>query len=347
MKIVRRATLPVVGSVIAGRYRVMSLIGKGGMGCVYAAREVDSGAEVAVKALNPRMLSTTNLRRFRLEAEVAVAVRHRHLCDVRHLGVENGIPYIVMERLFGETVRARLRDTGALPAAEAIAISLQLLEALDAAHAAGIIHRDVKPGNVFITTERGRAPSIKVIDFGLAKLLPSWSPRAGTAAPVENQGLSSLTRTAVVPGTPYYLTPEQLSGCRDLDQRVDVWGAGLVLYEMLSGRLAYFGACHADLARAILYDSPPSVAAVRADVPKQIDAVLGRALAKDRNARYATAAEFRAALVDAWARHRAAGLARGRAMSPSRRRQKTNTLLNPGCRDATSSDFEIPIYFDT
>lgn len=227
----------VEGAVIAGRYQIGARIGAGGMGVVHAATELSTGREVAIKALNATAFTTENLRRFRREAQMAASVKHRHLCAVHYLGVEAGTPFIVMDRLVGETLRRRLRETGAMAAADAVTIMLQLLDALSAAHSAGVLHRDIKPANIFITAPRGEPPAIKLIDFGLAKLIPTTAWRPRPEAPSEE--LSAITATDVIPGTPFYLAPEQVAGSRDLDGRVDVWAAGLTFYEMLTGQRAY------------------------------------------------------------------------------------------------------------
>jgi serine/threonine-protein kinase len=189
------------GAVIAGRYRIGSRIGAGGMGVVYAAIEIETGHEVALKALNATAMTTENLRRFRREAQTAASIKHRHVCAVRYLGVEAGTPFIVMERLLGETLRRRLTEMGRTSASDAVTIMIQVLEGLSAAHGAGVLHRDIKPANIFITTPRGDSPVVKVIDFGLAKMIPTtaWKPRP--EAPDEE--LSAITTTDVIPGTPF------------------------------------------------------------------------------------------------------------------------------------------------
>jgi serine/threonine-protein kinase len=279
------------------------------MGVVYSATELATGQEVAIKALAAKAFSTANLRRFRREAETAASVKNRHLCIVHHLGVEAGRPFIVMERLRGETLRQRLKDGGPLSATDTVSIMIQLLEGLSAAHGAGILHRDIKPSNIFLTSPAGAAPVVKLIDFGLAKLLPAtaWTPR--TDMPLDE--MSAITTTDVIPGTPFYLAPEQISGARDLDERVDVWACGLTFFEMLAGRRAYDAASHTAMAASILLKSLPPLTSFRSDVPATFDRVLTKALTRDRNDRFPSAAAFRGALVDAWARFRTEGVVRG------------------------------------
>lgn len=326
----QRATSFSEGTVVASRYVIGSKIGRGGMGVVYEAVETATGQEVAIKALNAPAFTTENLRRFRREAQTAASVKHRHLCAVHYLGVESGTPFIVMERLYGETLRSRLTGSGPLSPADAVTIILQVLEGLSAAHAAGVLHRDVKPANIFITTPRGTSPSIKIIDFGLAKLIPAtaWKPRP--EAPAEE--LSAITTTDVVPGTPFYLAPEQVSGSRDLDARVDVWAAGLTFFEMLIGHRAYEASSYVVLVTHILGATLPRLSTVRADVPAGFDDVLANALAKDRDQRFSSATAFRKALIDVWARFRTAGVHRGEALRKFR--PEAATLLAPEEVDA-------------
>lgn len=298
----------LLGRRVAGRYEVIEPIGAGGMGTVYAAIDLETRREVAIKALNPRALTGENLKRFRREAATAAAVRHPTVCQVEHVGLELGAPFIVMEKLEGESLARRLRDTGRLPVADAIGITLQLLEALDAVHQHGIVHRDVKPGNVFLTSPRGAPPTVKLVDFGLAKTMPKVRLRNLRPAAQET---TSVTRTNVVPGTVHYLSPEQLGGARDLDERVDVWAAGITLYEMLAGHRPFLGDALEVLAPQIALSDPAPLSATRADVPREIDDVLTVALAKDRARRFPSAASFHNALASVWAAHRAAGVARG------------------------------------
>jgi serine/threonine-protein kinase len=305
--VLRRPPPELWGRALGGRYRVDCVIGTGGMGTVYAATDLLGGGSVAIKCLNGAGLTTTDLRRLARESKMASIAPHEHICRTYQFGIEQGTPFLVMERLVGETVRARLRQ-GPFKAGDAIAITLQLLDALTAAHAAGVLHRDVKPSNVFLTTPPGQPPRIKLIDFGLARPLP----QASTDLPVLSDEDYTITTTDNIPGTPWYLTPEQLGGARDLDARVDVWAAGLTLVEMLTGRRAQTAAgAYEVLAAEILRAPPPVVAGQRHDVPLDLDVVVARALAKDRRDRFPSATAFRQALVEVWARHRARAIRKG------------------------------------
>jgi eukaryotic-like serine/threonine-protein kinase len=327
-------------AVIAGRFVIRSRIGSGGMGIVYAATEIETGRDVAIKALTREAFTKTNLRRFRREAQTATSVKHRSLCEVFYLGVEAGTPFIVMERLQGETLRERVLHTGPLSATDAVSVMIQVLDGLAAAHAAGVLHRDIKPANIFFTTPRGAPPKIKIIDFGLAKGLPT-SPMS-IRPPKQDEGHSTITTTDVVPGTPQYLAPEQVAGARDLDERVDIWAAGLLFYEILVGRRAYEGASYAALATSILLRPPPPLSSIRADVPNTFDDVLRTALAKDREARFPSAGAFRAALVEAWARFRTKGVERHEQLRKFRGEALTLPARDEiGGDDATEIDVDV------
>jgi serine/threonine protein kinase len=311
-RLLRRApTFDPIGRKIAGRYEVLMPIGSGGMGTVYGAVDTQTGLQVAIKLLNAECFTTANVRRFRREAQTAVAVKNRYVCDVHYLGVEQGVPYIVMERLAGTTLRQRMREQSALSLADAVTVMVQVLEGLSAAHSVGVLHRDIKPANIFLTSPPGVAPAVKVIDFGLAKLIAPVIFRRIDGEAEELTGLTSITATDVIPGTPVYLSPEQLSGARDLDHRVDVWAAGLTLYETLAGRRPFsVTTSQHELARRIAYDPIEPISLFRGDVPAGLDEVLAKALAKNRE-RFETAAAFRSALIAVWAKHRAAGVAAG------------------------------------
>ncbi len=277
------------GRVIAKRYRINSVIGAGGMGTVFAAIDLRTGAEVALKALgsvgSPDPIA---LKRLRREAETAISIQHNHVCHVHYLGVDHGTPFIVMERLHGTSLRDHLIAKGRLPIDVAVAIVSQLLEALAATHAAGVIHRDVKPGNVILLPSQrdDGLPNVKLIDFGLAKLF----------RPEDSDGNGPITGIDAVPGTLHRLAPEQLLGATDLDERVDVYAAGLVLFEMLAGERAFGGTCLQDVMHRIICEPHPPVSALRSDLPVGIDDVLTMALAKDRRRRFASATAFRRAL---------------------------------------------------
>jgi serine/threonine-protein kinase len=325
-----------LGMFVEGRFRVTDILGEGGMGVVFKAMDTDSGREVALKVLHPTAFSPSNVRRFRREGRAAYALRHPNICEVfGHGTLADGSPYIVMELLSGETLRKRLHSVGPLALGDAVAITLQLLDALSVAHARGVLHRDVKPSNIFLTTPRGQAPVIKLIDFGLAKLLPNW-----VQLPTQSEDATAITSTGVIAGTPHYLAPEQLDGSKNLDERADVWATGLVSYEMLAGIRAFDGENYTELTAAIALREPDSIRVFRSDdVPIELERVLARALAKDRQQRYANALAFRQALLDCWAKIRAEGIARGLRLLEGK--------VEPRRPTDTEVDVQIPIFIDS
>ncbi|HEY8074013.1 MAG TPA: serine/threonine-protein kinase, partial [Labilithrix sp.] len=227
-------------SLLARRYALGRTLGSAGMGIVYEATDVVTRQRVAVKVL--KKVTVENVRRLQREAEIGKAFANDYVRRVYDYGVERDSPYLVMELLEGEPLSARVRASGGLAAGDAIAVGLQLLEALDAAHAVGIMHRDVKPANVFVTSAPGKPLATKLFDFGLArKIRPTPRDVEPSEDAPEEDTDTNITATGIVPGTPRYLTPEQLSGARDLDARVDVWAAALTLYEALAGKPAYRG----------------------------------------------------------------------------------------------------------
>jgi len=337
LKALPRPDPKLLGRVVGSRYLVHGVLGAGGMGVVYAATDQVTGEELAVKSLNVKAFTTTNLRRMRREARVSLLARGEHLCRVHHMGVERGTPFLVMERLVGESLRERMRRDGRLPPADAISITLQILDGLHGAHAAGVLHRDVKPSNVFVISPPGHPPTIKLIDFGLARPLP--------ARREAREDESQITTTDLIPGTPQYLTPEQLRGERDLDARVDVWATALTLAEMLTGKRVFAVALQYDaLVSRILHEPIPSITRGRDDLPAELDGVMATALAKDRRDRYPSAASFRDALVGVWARHRAEAIARAQMMhmEPRSNVQSSDAQGDDGLdTDNTSIDIDL------
>jgi serine/threonine-protein kinase len=261
--------------VIAGKYRLLGEIGHGGMGVVYKAEDLKLRRLVALKFLPPHLVDEPELEeRFLVEARAAAALSHPNICVVHEIGESEGRPYIAMEYVDGETLREKIRRSP-LPAEEALAIAVQVAEALGETHGKGILHRDIKSANIMVTG-KGQA---KVMDFGLAKL----------------RGASSLTRNHTTLGTVAYMSPEQARG-EDLDGRTDVWSLGVVLYEMLTGELPFRGDHEQTVIHSILSSEPKPPSRVRAGLPPGVDGVIGRALAKDAAERYATMEDLRSDL---------------------------------------------------
>lgn len=268
------------GTELAGRYRVERLIGEGGMGEVYLATHLKIDKQVAIKVLAPeQMRRPRNVNRFLQEAKATSRVRHPNVVDITDYGESQGCAFFVMEYLEGCDLSALLKREGRMPWERARGILIQVLEALAAAHKAGIVHRDIKPHNIFITQAQGQADFATVIDFGIAKL------REGTG--------EQLTRTGAIVGTAEYMSPEQGLG-GELDGRSDLYSAGIILYRMLTGGVPFA----ANNPMGVLFHhvhSPLEPASVRcpdAGIGEQLDQLVGKALAKDPDDRYASAEAF-------------------------------------------------------
>jgi len=290
-------------------YRVLDIIGGGGMGVVYRAEDLKLGRRVALKFL-PEELGNDSpaLQRFEREARTASSLNHFNICTIYEFGEHEGQPFLVMELLEGETLRDRLSIAGekALPLAELLDISIQVTDGLQAAHEHGIIHRDIKPANIFLTNKG----VCKILDFGLAKLLEAGEPEktaaqaADAAKPMDSifnaasdagSIVSHLTRTGLAIGTAGYMSPEQVNG-EKLDARTDLFSFGLVLYEMATGQRAFAGKTAAAVHDAILKQAPLPVRDLNSTLPPELETIINKSLQKDRDLRYQSAAELRAAL---------------------------------------------------
>ncbi len=285
------------GQILVGKYRVDGLLGKGGMGTVLAATHITLGQRVAIKRMHADRARKPDAReRFLREARAAARLRSRHIARVIDIGVlEDGAPFIVLEHLDGEDLAAVLDRRGALPVIEAIEYVLQAAEAVAEAHAAGIVHRDLKPKNLFLIRDPAGAPCIKVLDFGISKLL--------------GDGLA-LTGAAVAVGSPLYMSPEQMVSSKDVDLRTDLWSLGVVLYELVTGALPFEADRLDELYGRVLHAAPPPISALVATVPPGLEAVILQCLQKDRRRRFSSAAELAAALAPFASAHGAALAAR-------------------------------------
>jgi len=253
--------LPVISKdkLIAGKYRIMEEIGHGGMGVVYKAEDVKLKRFVALKFLPPHLMDSPELKeRFLVEAQAAAALNHPNICTIYEVGESEDRPYIAMELVEGETLRDKLRR-GPLKAGDALDLAIQVAAGLGEAHRKGIVHRDLKSANIMVTA-RGQA---KVMDFGLAKL----------------RGGSSLTKSQTTIGTVAYMSPEQARG-QDLDPRTDIWSLGVVLYELLAGKLPFRGDNDQTVIHSILHREPESLIKVRPGLAPELDHVVGQALSK-------------------------------------------------------------------
>ncbi len=279
---------PLVGVVIDEKYRLDAAIGAGGMGSVYRATHLHMNATVAVKLLNKSLTGDQQaVERFRREAQAAARIRHPHAVSVTDFGVGNtGHVYIVMEYLEGTDLRARLVKDHVIRPAEAITIILQALGAIGKAHSKGVIHRDLKPDNIWLTRdEETGQPSVKVLDFGIAKLQ-------------DHKGSGALTQHGMIVGTPQYMSPEQVQG-EELDARSDIYSLGIVLYEMLCGRPPFKSDNAFVIANKHVNERPRPIDDVNPDVPRPLAAAVMRALAKQRSGRPATAKDFALELTNA------------------------------------------------
>jgi eukaryotic-like serine/threonine-protein kinase len=276
-----------------GPYEVLGVLGTGGMGEVYKARDTRLDRTVAIKVLPPDVSGSPERRaRFEREAKTIGGLNHSHICTLYDVGDHHGALFLVMEHLAGQTLAQRL-EKGPLPLEQTVTIAIQIADALGAAHRQGVIHRDLKPANVMVTPDG----DVKVLDFGLAKhvgpRLEVESEAATVAALTHEQ---EFTRKGVVVGTLAYMSPEQVEGGA-VDARTDVFSFGAVLYELLTGRRAFHGDSPISTLSAILRDTPIQAGRVRADVPRALETILDRCLQKPRDLRYASAVELHRDLV--------------------------------------------------
>src|SRR6266498_581206 len=277
-----------------GPYEVLSPLGAGGMGEVYKAKDTRLERTVAIKVLPSHLSSSEEVRqRFEREAKTISSLLHPHICALYDVGNQDGVEYLVMEFLEGETLADRL-GRGPLPSELVLRYGIEMADALDKAHRQGIVHRDLKPGNVMLTKT-----GVKLLDFGLAKALPSPPGRG-----VGGEGLTSLptqanlTQEGTILGTFQYMAPEQLEG-KEADARTDIFALGAMLYEMATGRKAFSGTTQASLISAIMSSEPPAISSTQPMVPRALDRVVRRCLAKDPEGRWQNARDVALELMEA------------------------------------------------
>jgi serine/threonine-protein kinase len=275
------------GALVADKYRVGSTIATGGMGIIVACTDELLGRPVVLKFLKRRWCKKKEVvERFLREARSAARIRSEHVVRVYDAGkIESGIPYMVMEQLEGEDLESLRRARGPLPIEEAVDMCVQALDAIVEAHEHGIVHRDLKPSNLFLAARRGKAPIIKVLDFGISKIVSEQEPTV------------HITRTGSMMGSPGYMSPEQVRNMKHVDRRTDVWSLGVILYELLSGENAFTGQTIGEVFTKIREEDLPPLRKVRADAPAKLEAVLRRCLARKRDDRFESASELRQALL--------------------------------------------------
>ena len=276
------APWPEPGDLLAGKYRIEGELGRGGMGVVYAAVNIDTEKRVALKWLSPEPGDGNNLARFRREARAAGRIHHPNVVTIFDIGEENGSIFLVMELLRGRSLAEMLED-GPMPIREAIGLLLPAMRGLAAAHKAEVVHRDLKPENLFaVQNDEGAIEQVKVLDFGVSKTLGD-----------ENL---SVTRTGTVIGTPYYMSPEQLMGEREVNARSDIYSMGVVLYELLTGLPPFEGTSYNQLVVKIATEDPIPLDRALPGTPPELAAVVARALSRDPEHRFSDVGAFAEAL---------------------------------------------------
>ncbi|MBK6696751.1 MAG: serine/threonine protein kinase [Myxococcales bacterium] len=271
------SSVPAPGEVIAGRYCIESVVGEGGVGVVLAAVHLELGHRVAVKVLGEHR-SAFQIERFRREAQLVARLQTEHVARVTDFGLlASGAPYAVMDYLEGRDLEEELKARGPLPIEEAVGYILAACEALAEAHANGIVHRDIKPKNMFLARKVGGVTILKVLDFGLAK-----------AGPLD----ASITRTQDIFGSPAYMAPEQMRSAKDVDARADIWALGATLYELLTGAPPFEAPSVAEVCALVLKEPAPSVRSKRPDVTHVLARIIDKCLQKEPQERFGTILEL-------------------------------------------------------
>ena len=279
--------MEIVGQTVS-HYRVLSKLGGGGMGIVYEAEDLRLGRHVALKFIPDHLAKDPrSLERFTREARAASQLNHAGICTIHDIEDNDGHPFIVMEKLEGESLKQRIHGKP-LEIDDLLDIAVQVADALAASHAKGIVHRDIKPANIFLTPNG----QVKILDFGLAKLAKDGSVGTTTDSSLEE----SLTQVGVIPGTAVYMSPEQARS-EDLDVRSDIFSFGVVLFEMATGKKPFTGTNVVTTLHAVINAKPASPRSINPEVPPELESIIGKAMEKERDKRYKNAAEMKADLV--------------------------------------------------
>jgi eukaryotic-like serine/threonine-protein kinase len=286
----------IEGEIFAGKYRIGKVIGAGAMGTVVAAHHLLLDQKVAIKFLIPEAsVHSESLSRFLREARAAVRIKSHHVARVLDVAViEGGGPYIVMEYLEGCDLAIWLRDRGVLPVEQAVDFVLQACDAIAEAHDLQIIHRDLKPANLFAVESSGVVQTIKVLDFGISKTQGLVSR---TLAPADCKPGSVLTDEKTIIGSLFYMSPEQMESARDVDARTDIWALGVTLWELMTGKLPFEGTSILQVYSRIAADTPLTLRDTSPHVPRELEAVIVKCLARVRDKRFSSVYEFARALV--------------------------------------------------
>lgn len=275
------------GDILAKKYRIVKLLGEGGMGAVYEAQHELIGKRIAIKTLRPHLdQSSDAVSRFTREARSAGTIGHPSIIDIHDIGeAPDGTLFIVMEYLEGRSLGDVLNSDSTVPLPFAAYVVCQVLSALSAAHEKNIIHRDIKPDNIFLVEKGQLLPEIKLLDFGISKIINRNDPSF------------SMTGTGEIVGTPYYLSPEQARGSDDLDHRIDIYSAGVVLFECVTGSRPFVANNFLALITELVMSPPPMPKTLRPDLPTELEQVILKAIAKDREKRYESAQHMLNALL--------------------------------------------------
>src|SRR6202022_541875 len=277
--------MPILSGKRLGPYEILSGIGAGGMGEVYRARDTRLNRIVAIKVLPPHLADRSDLReRFEREARTIASLNHPHICTLHDIGQQDGIDFLVMEYLEGETLAQRLLK-GSLPLEQVLQYAIEIADALDKAHRKGVTHRDLKPGNIMLTKS-----GTKLLDFGLAKLKQVVAPANVQLSELPTAN-DPLTAHGAIVETLQYMAPEQLEG-KEVDGRTDIFAFGAVVYEMATGKRAFEGKSQASLIGAIMHVDPPGISVLQPMTPPALDRVVKRCLAKEPDERCQSAKDL-------------------------------------------------------